>query len=774
MKIGARGWLLIASVAAYFAVLWPAALRIVPEDDLWWMLPTMSHYLEGRSPWGTLLFLLDTLPVGFAQPTLKLFLYAVSRLFGPEVRWLLLASMVIQVGNAALLGLLARQWGLSVRIAAVSAVLFLFFFGHFHAVLWPTAAQHLLAVTTLLALLNLYFWTEGRVREGKWGAAAGFIGAGAAALAASMQRSTIIALAVMAADLVAFSRDAEERAARFRRWSWIFLLYALYPIVMVTSSGDPVVTEGLRKLSIPDWLRGLVVTDPLFPNSIPWGIRAAILIGFVLGGLGAVWAVLRAAPGRWLDRTGWRPWAAVGAGVLLLWCWKDHRQLLFPYSGSVPFLAPFSLLLDPLRAAFEMDSTEPYYYLAPQVSAGTLLLALAAIVAFWKTHLLRNRKLALLFVWYVVTLGVTLHQDSSHPLHTPSRYFIYLSPLAAIVVSCGLEDLAGWAARGRRERWREIALYGMAGLLCAANLAAIRVALFRGRLVNAVLFYDDFRTVRLIQDEALETQAVRVSGVVPMPIREVWRDFPLSVPPDYDNLHAAAAALGSIPLRGGEGAPQGLSVYRLEGMRVLSPLGRSIEPFDQLVQGGWNKISSREFQEASETFLDAVTRPPFLVRWLTEGIRISDLRWVTGGSDLNDWLERVVDSQREPGQPEPKKLTRVRELLQAELDAYARALVLLAYAHHRCGRDAESRYWLSQTQLLERDPRAIVHEMDKLPKGRLSPELISFLNRMEDSRFLPEAHDVKKEDYAAGRFLVRLILGWDIRSSWDRRFSKTL
>lgn len=771
MKIGIRKGLLIAAGVGYFALLWPEVMRAAPENDLWWMLPTMSHHLQGRSPVEALFFLLGAFPLGFAQPILKVFLFAVSRFFGPETRFLLLASMVIHLGNAGLLGLLVRQWGLSVRTAALSGVIFLAFFGHFHAVLWPTASQHLLALTTLLALLNLYFWAEARVRRGQ-SAAAGFAAAAGVALMASVQRSTLIALAVIAADLIAFSRNAEERAGRFRRWSWIFLLYAIYPIVMVTSAGDPVVTEALRKLSIPGWLRMLVVTDPLFPSSTPWGIRAAILLGMVLAGLWVVWGALRSPLARRLDQAGWRLWAAGGTGLLLLWGLKDHRQLLFPYNGFIPFLSPFSILLDPLRAAFSMDSAEPYYYLAPQVSAGTFLLAFGAVAAFWRVHVRRNRELGLLLIWYLMTLGVMLHQNSSLPLRTPSRYFIYLSPVMAVVVACGMEGLAERIFR--RRRTREVALYGVTAALCLVNVAAIRVALFRSRLANTALFYDDLRTVRIVEESAGKAQGAWVGGVVRMPIREAWRDFPLSVPPDYDNLAVAAAALGAGPLRAGEGPAAGLSAYHLEGTLVRNPLGRSLEPFAQLLEAGNNKLGRGEIEGAAGIMEEAVRRPPFLIGYLTQGVRISDLRWVTGGLDLADWLNRVIAAQREPGQPDPAKLTRVKELVQAELRSYVQAVVLLAYVYQKERRMAESQYWLSQAQFLERDPGTIVHDMNMLFLGTFHEDMKDFLKRVEDPLFLLEPYNGKKEDYAVGRFLMRLLLGWDIRSSWDKRFSRML
>lgn len=770
----------LAAVGITGAVLWgfwvlPFLGSALPENDLWWMFPTMEHYLKGQSVWGAMAFLLGPLPVGFAQPILKLYLLAVSRLLGPEVQWLILGSVLIHFANAWLLAMLARQWGLSARVAAAAGAVYLCFFGHFHAVLWPTASQHLITLTTVLGLLILYFRAEERMGQDR---PAGWLLAGAAAVTAfaSFQRSAFIALALMGAHLLWFSRDAEERTARFRRWAGFFAIYSIYPVVTVTSTGDPVVTEGLRKLSIPEWMRTLLVTDPLVPNPIPWPLRAAALFGLLAAGLGAILAVLRIPAGKqWeIGRRGRRWAAAVGLAVVLLWCLKDKRQVLFLYNMSVPFLASFSMLLDPIRAALSMDSTEPYYYLGPQVSAGTLLLALGTVWLFWKAHASRNRTSLLLLIWYLVTLGVALHQNTSLPLRMPSRYFIYISPILAIVVAAAGDALFGrfFPERSVGVRGRLILAWALFLALGSANLAAVRVAMYRGRMANAFLFYDDLRTLRLIGERETRGPAV-VRGVTPMPIREQWRDFPLEVPADYDNLRVAAEALGAGSYRS-ERAMEGALAYTLNGTRVLNPLGLPVEPFDQLMEGTSSEIRRGLVEEGVKTLEEALERPVFLVKHLEGSGRFSDIRWATGGLDITDWMSRMEAAQSERGQPQPPKLVRVEELWRAEVEQYEQALFLLAYLHHRAGRNAESQYFFSQIQLLDRDPEAIVHAVNNLPSAIRTPELEAFLVRSFDPAFSLEAINWKKEDYAFLRFLLRLILGVDVRSEWDRRFSPVL
>ena len=779
-------------------------LRALPENDLWWMMPAMSAYTGGRSTAEVFSYLFGALPIGFAQPILKLYLFGVGALMGPEVRWLILVSVFGHLANAALLNLLARGLGLARREAWAASLLYLCLFAHFHAVLWTSASQHLFALTTILLLLVLYLRTEARIARGapSAGMYAAFV---AAVLAASLQRSAFFALALIGAHILFCSRDGEERARRYIRWLLpLGCAYFLYQAWVVTQVGDPVVTEALRKMPFPAAAKPYFVVDPIEPNPIsPWVRTAAVWItgtaGLCLGVVLLRVAGKKMAPRRGRQRRGAallpspRSQAALAAlvcvGVWVYWSRQDTRQILLPYNLVTPLLAALASTLEPVRAAFSVSSAQACHYLPAQVSPWSLLLLLGAGWFFWKRLLPRGRALILLPCWLLLFTPLTIHQVSSFPAQTPSRYFIYISPVVCILLAAMIVACIDPVGAGRR-RWspvRDLLLWGLVLVLGLSNLAAIRVAVFRGRLANTYLSYDDIRIVRLIEEDlraapvpAGRIGQIYISGVAPMPIRETWSDVSLAVPTDYDNLSTMARALsGDSRIRGfhpGQPIPQGSEpAYRVEGDRLLRADGKDADLSRRQMEQGLQALKEGREEEARRWLLAAAQTRPFLFRYLLGPLRLLDLIWLTDGLDLQDWLNRVEEGYRQPGSASTVKARQVRAVTSRDLSDFVLCLALISYLDGRAGDKARSQYWLSQVQLLDRNPKRVIARLEAYPIVHADPRIRQFLQeQVGDPLCFIEPFFGKKEDYAFGRFLVRLVFHRDIRSSWDKRFSTVL
>lgn len=772
---------------AGFAGVVGEAMRLgLPENDLWWMMPAMHVDTEGKSAAHILSFLLGPLPIGFAQPILKLYLFAVNAWLGPQVRWLILVSAGAHLGCAALLYPFCRRLGLGRREGGLAALLYLSLAAHFHAVLWPTASQHLFAVMTILLLLTLYLEVEARIALGSRSAAL-FAGALAVGLAGSLQRSTVIALPLIGAHLLFCSESAEERVRRYVRWAPLGFVYFLYPVWILTQVGDPVITEVLRKLPFPEAAKAFLVTDPLVPNPVlPWVRTVVVWLASAAGlALGApalrLFGRIRVgrAAGGWLA-------ALACAAAYLFWSRQDSRQLLLPYNLMTPLMATLASFFEPVRAVLSIRTTEAFHYLPAQVSPWSIALTLGAAGFFFRTMLPRNRALILLPAWALVTTVLTLHQSSSFPLQTPSRYFLYISPVACILLGALLV-----AGLGRRN----LILCVLICVLGLSNLAAVRVALFRGRLANTYLAYDDLRTLRLVledlpppvQDPRARGTVV-VAGVVPMPIREQWADFPLPVTPEYDNLFfmaRGAAGVGFIRglhpaatggLHPGQAHPKGIppDYILLEG-RLLRRNGEEVDPFQRKLQAGIQALDRGSSEEARALLVDAARTRPFLLRYLLGPLRLMDSRWLTDGLDLRDWLQRLDERFGPGGSARTEKAEQVRRTCSQDLSDFTLCLFLLSYADHLRGEEEWSRHWLSQIQYVDRDPGRVAAALGSYPRVQADPGMRRFLHEtVEDPLAFLEPYFWKKEDYAFGRLLLRLLFQWDIRSSWDRRFSPML
>ena len=465
----------LAAAGTFAGLLWPVVRSAAPENDLWGMLPMMRHQLEGCSLPQVLRFLLSPAPINFGQPLLKAYLLPAAS-WGWPLGVLIAAAIGIHFLNSLLVGSVGRMLGLSPWVSGSAAVAYLSLFAHFHAILWPPAAQHLMAVFAILGMLWLYLKTEEQVSDGKAKWRGWFALALVAGAIASLSRSVILAPILILTHLVAVSRSPEERLRCFDRWFPLFALFMIYPSAMLSFVGDSILNDKIVCLPAPPIVKMVVL--------IGLGLAGLVLIRLWLGrDLGAIWRRLL-----------WIGVPAVWVCLALL----DHRQILLPYNGVIPWTALWTSFLNPFQSALGLDSTQPYYYLMAQISPFSLGLSAAGAVLFLGAFAAKNKALWLLPVWYGIALIHLLNHYGSFPVRIPSRYFVYLSPVFAWVFCAAgwwLMDRAaaraGWSGPARRWAWGLTLL-----VFCVTNLLAIRLAVFRGRLANHYLAYGDLRTAQ--------------------------------------------------------------------------------------------------------------------------------------------------------------------------------------------------------------------------------------------------------------------------------------
>ena len=321
----------LATAAGVAWLLWPVFRWAVPEMDLWWLVPMARRHLEGRSAAGVARFLLSPAPINLGQPLLKAYLYPAA-MWGWPVQNLMAVAMAFHLANGWLIADVGRRLGLTEGVSRSAGVVYLCLFAQFHAVFWPVASQHVVALFTILGV----FWLYLRGSFG-WMLAAGAV--------ASLGRSAFLAPVLIVAHGVATSKDSTERVRRFDRCLPLFLVYMVYPAAMLSFAGDIILNEAIVRMPAPPLMK-----------------MAALL---ALGGaaLAAVRRMLLLKP------AGAR--ALLWFGLAGLWAvlfLKDHRQIFLPYNAWVPWTALWSSFLDPFRTALGTDTTEPYHYLTAQIS----------------------------------------------------------------------------------------------------------------------------------------------------------------------------------------------------------------------------------------------------------------------------------------------------------------------------------------------------------------------------------------------------------------------
>jgi len=163
-----------------------------------------------------------------------------------------------------------------------------------------------------------------------------------------------------------------------------------------------------------------------------------------------------------------------------------------------------------------------------------------------------------------------------------------------------------------------------------------------------------------------------------------------------------------------------------------------------------------------------VEQRPFLLRYLLGGCRLSDVRWMTGGRGVREWLDEVEWKYRNWSAAPVEKWEHIRGVMGQELLDYAVCLYGLSYIENRLGHKDQARRWFSQLYFLEKDPGRLRMwlETDERIRGRKS--LSDYLETLKVPGMFGDPLPWQKDDYGFGRFMARLISGWDVRSRFDR------
>ncbi len=760
----------------FFCLLRAEIAAAAPETDLWWMLPVFSRLTAGKSFFEGLLFLLQPTPRWFELPFLKAYLWfhqALPILQG-SYGSLILVSLLLHFFNALLMYAVGQQLGMGRRAGFFSAFTYLTLFVQFHAYYWPSAFQHVLAVFTTLGVLFCYLKTEELFKGRQPQRTLFFFLTLAAGGLGSLQRSTLMLPFMLLAHLVFSSRNAQERVTRFTRWMPFLLLYPLYILLALCFVGDHVYNVGIFKFPLPAGIKALAFFFGGVVGLV--ALRRLLGISWTMGGRRRIGKALLI-------------FLTVGltAGLIL----RDKREILLPYNLITPLTTLLASFLEPIQSALSTDSRVAYYVMPCQISFFFLLLALLSLWVFVRLPWVRPATVATLLMWYGMCTWYLLfhrHVVSSFPLRIPSRYFIYLSPIFSWVFcssAIALYDLLMKRIRLHGLK-REVILVGIFLGLVLPNLMAVRLQLFRGRLVNSYFSYDDVRAGELIQEDL--SRLLSETGRAPDRVYvfgAVKMDYPMTrakyIPMHLIGLDNSRFLIHEKVLSRHPGVTllveesvmtdgAGGQVYWVGGPRVRNGQGQWVDPFARHLEEGLQRLDEGDWEGAKEGFQQAVKRRPFLLRYLLSSCRLSDARWLTGGVGLKEWVEEIEGKWRLFSIVPVGKWGHIREVMREELREYGVCLAALSYIEHQTGHRVQGRRWLSQLYFLEPNVRHLREWLEASPQVESRPGLKGYLEILGGARFLEDPLPWQKDDFGFGRFMARLIGAVDIRSEWDREW----
>ncbi|UCB56927.1 MAG: hypothetical protein JSV30_06965 [Candidatus Omnitrophota bacterium] len=741
--------------ALFIKILYSQIINSFFEEDLLWFVLRVVQDTEGLSGIKLIGYFLSPSPVWLLIVWQKVYTFFILSLFGPLVKNFIFVSILFHFGCSILLFLVSKKLNLSSRISFFTALMYFTLFAHYRAYMWPMAFMHLIIVFFILLTLNFYLKTDSLISRGQ-NYRGFFILTLLISIFASFCRLTILILPAMVITHILFcSKDNEERVRKFDIWLPLFIIFLIYPLVII-AAGD----LRLRALFRP--LVNSVIAPDMLMDKINMPIRFSIL--FLLGlSVLFTFRIMLAIYQRYNLRRVFK-WIVAGAAValaILLIAFGGPKRLLIPYNFTAPFIGILASFMHPLQNALLIDSARPYHYIPLQLDVFNFILGLLIIFIFIRKFIFKNKSLIILGVWYAVSIGYLYLRN---PL--VSRYFIYLSPVFCIIF-CAVLDYSIKLTKFKIIT-KEIILSFIFVALCIPNLMAIKLALFKGKMVNNFITYDYIRAANLIKQDFLKQDNIEqgkakniyLKNVMPVVFTE--RVELSASDPHNDNLRFVfmqAFNNASINIKSNQ-APEedkAFAAYSFDGDRVLNGQGVNISPFSQLFDEAIGQLRRNRHKEAMELFIKAQEERPFLLNYVLSDFRLDDKGWITNGSDLRSWINEIICFYNANfGSEELERIGYVSTITNKEIDDYIQCLFYIAYLKHISGNAEESKYWFAKIGFLESDYNRLSSWLSQVSLIKSDSRMLSFLNKLDNTSLYTRYYDYANR-YKFERFMFGLI-----------------
>lgn len=625
------------------------------EDDLLWCLPlieainrTEPFLQRFQSFQGGQMCLFD-----------GLYFSAMQTLFGSNFTLYTIVMLMVFLATAGLLfWLLFKRIKVSLLTSAAATILFLTFYGHFHAYIRPISANHLLTVFFILLLFNLYLRTNEVKDEGQpigWLYGTTLL----VALAASLTRLSILIFpAAVLVHLLLAPRDSKDIFRKFAVWVPVLFVISAYPLytVFLGSGGHT-----LQHLIGP-WQELLEKYSTAVVLGAYLCFWLALLVVFFVLGVVRLLEPLRIFLSALL-------FLGVGASlsfVLVFWNWITALHSAWNY--------------DPLMRWQMM------FYPGGWTFIGLIILSSILYGGFLHYSLTQNKNLTLFVGWFLALLLFLGFEIEP----VPSRYLIYVSPVFAVMICVFLFEVMPRFRFFNSDNWRGLAVV-LITILGLVNVYAIGVRLNRTLIGDYAWSYDYIKTANVInvdlnrQGKLFSNQglSVCVKDVTDIPFLEDWRGF---LGHGFEPLSPFVKTLQSVLPRGvdvhvNDSCRDDDIVYWMTDRTIVDAQGKNIESFYQYLESGLQAWRSEDLSGAREDFKRATENPPFAIQFLVGSKQVNP-------SKLSYAAPLLLASWSKYSEDE--KLNTIANMIQRESADYGLALALLSFLEKESGATVDS------------------------------------------------------------------------------------
>ncbi len=168
-----------------------------------------------------------------------LYFHALFSMFGMQLKYYIFVSLGIHFTNVLLLFLLLRRgMGLSFEVSFLASLMYLGFYGHFHAYTWPFAAHHLLVVFFILLITFFYLKANERLEQNPSDKRYYWITLGLSFVASFLRLSILIVPVSIFIHIFFSNTESKKVLDQFDRWIPVFIIFPFYQMIVLGYGGE--------------------------------------------------------------------------------------------------------------------------------------------------------------------------------------------------------------------------------------------------------------------------------------------------------------------------------------------------------------------------------------------------------------------------------------------------------------------------------------------------------------------------------------------------------
>ena len=469
------GIFLITAFILWKAIYWRISQTYL-EDDLVWFFPVIDHLLDKKE---SVLVLLKSFHLSELTLFDALYFAFLKFIFGYNFFFYPLPSCLIHLVNGSIIyKILSKTLNCSFFTSSIASLIYLSFYGHYHAYLWPMAMHHTLGVFWILLFTCEYLQVlnkedfETQDRGGKLSLKLRLYGL--AFFASFMRISVLIIPLIIGIHTVLTNKPREDLYLKIKRWLPFFLLISWYQIlILITGNRADVLSAFLSAKNL----------------------IALISLVFVL------WFIVR-----------------------------KNLQRIYYFWLIIPFVFILCLYLwiSPQSTLAPSNMALRWQVMPPPT--GVIMWVFLIILSWWIMYafsryvIYRNNKFGVFIVWYMLLFPYLLSRLNE----MPSRYLIYLSPIFAVVLAVFLGEIISGRLKGFYNKIFRFVIGCSFTVFVIINIQSIHERSIRSFVADYHWKYDDIMIAQYIKHDlmtkgaSLDKNILCLQGVNRMSYLENW------------------------------------------------------------------------------------------------------------------------------------------------------------------------------------------------------------------------------------------------------------